>query len=79
MFGNDENEYMQYHPENIKGDIKTILNPYFTTKKNGTGLGLSIVNKIVNDHNGELNFSSIKDGARIEINFNLDVDRNLNS
>ena len=65
--------------ENIKGDIKTILNPYFTTKKNGTGLGLSIVNKIVNDHNGELNFSSIKDGARIEINFNLDVDRNLNS
>ena len=65
--------------ENIKGDIKTILNPYFTTKKNGTGLGLSIVNKIVNDHNGELNFSSIKDGARIEINFNLDVDRNFNS
>ena len=65
--------------ENIKGDIKTILNPYFTTKKNGTGLGLSIVNKIVNDHNGELNFSSIKDGARIEINFNLNVDRNFNS
>ena len=21
MFGNDENEYMQYHPENIRGDI----------------------------------------------------------
>ena len=55
---------------NIKGNIKEILNPYFTTKKNGTGLGLSIVNKIINDHNGELNFFPISDGAKVEINFN---------
>ena len=64
---------------NIKGDLKNIMNPYFTTKKNGTGLGLSIVNKIVNDHNGVLNFYSINDGAKVEINFNLDVSRNFNS
>ena len=64
---------------NIKGDLKNIMNPYFTTKKNGTGLGLSIVNKIVNDHNGVLNFYSISDGAKVEINFNLDVSRNFNS
>ena len=64
---------------NIKGDLKSIMNPYFTTKKNGTGLGLSIVNKIVNDHNGILNFYSISDGAKVEINFNLDVSRNFNS
>ncbi len=57
----------------IKGKIKDILNPYFTTKKNGTGLGLSIVNKIINDHNGELNFFSVQDGARVEINFKLNV------
>ena len=56
--------------ENIKNNIKDILNPYFTTKKNGTGLGLSIVNKIINDHNGEINFVSIPDGAKIEIKFN---------
>ena len=55
----------------IKGRIKDILNPYFTTKKNGTGLGLSIVNKIINDHNGELNFFPINDGAKIEIIFKL--------
>ena len=55
----------------IKDDIKNILNPYFTTKKDGTGLGLSIVNKIINDHNGSINFISINNGAKIEINFNL--------
>ncbi len=56
--------------ENIKNNIKDILNPYFTTKKNGTGLGLSIVNKIINDHNGEISFVSIPNGAKIEIRFN---------
>ena len=63
----------------MKGKIKDILNPYFTTKKNGTGLGLSIVNKIINDHNGELNFFSIPDGAKVEIIFKFNVDRNFNS
>ena len=47
-------------------DIKKMLTPYYTTKKEGTGLGLAIVNKIINDHNGNINFSS-NNGARIEI------------
>ena len=65
--------------ENLKGKITDILNPYYTTKKNGTGLGLSIVNKIINDHDGELSFSSISGGAKIEINFKLNGNRNFNS
>ena len=53
----------------MKKNIKDILNPYFTTKKNGTGLGLSIVNKIVNDHNGKIEFIPIENGAKVIIDF----------
>ena len=53
----------------VSSNIKDILNPYFTTKKNGTGLGLSIVNKIISDHNGKIDFVPIRDGAKIKIDF----------
>ena len=53
----------------FEDNIKDILNPYFTTKKKGTGLGLAIVNKIINDHNGSIDFIPIENGAKIQINF----------
>lgn len=37
---------------------KKIFDLYFTTKKEGNGLGLSIAQKIINQHNGIITFSS---------------------
>ncbi|MDC0438763.1 ATP-binding protein [Candidatus Pelagibacter sp.] len=54
--------------DSLSDNIKEILNPYFTTKKQGTGLGLSIVNKIINDHNGSIEFISKNDGAIVKVN-----------
>ena len=48
-------------------DLKIFSKPYFTTKKKGSGLGLSIVEKILNDHNGFIEFIPQKEGAKIKI------------
>ena len=73
---NDNDDYIEFIiTDNGKGfsslenNIKDILNPYFTTKKTGTGLGLAIVNKIINDHNGLINFTPLDEGAKILIKF----------
>ena len=44
-------------------DRKNIVEPYVTTREKGTGLGLAIVNKIVEEHGGEMSFSSVESGG----------------
>ena len=48
-------------------DLNKIVKPYYTTKIKGTGLGLAIVNKIINDHDGKINFKLKPNGAKVEI------------
>tara|TARA_B100000963_G_C22627725_1_gene673268 strand:+ start:1712 stop:3487 length:1776 start_codon:yes stop_codon:yes gene_type:complete len=49
-------------------DIKKAMNPYYTTKAKGTGLGLPIVNKIINEHNGELIINNnSKEGLTVKV------------
>ncbi|OQX88999.1 hypothetical protein B6D60_00380 [candidate division KSB1 bacterium 4484_87] len=38
--------------------LQKIFEPHFTTKKRGMGLGLAIVKKIIEDHDGDIQFSS---------------------
>ncbi len=52
-------------------DKNKAMTPYFTTKKNGTGLGLPIVNKIINDHKGELTFTNLKNNEGLKLNILL--------
>ena len=42
-----------------------IFEPFFTTKSSGTGLGLSISQKIIEQHEGDLNLLSSKKGETI--------------
>ena len=50
-------------------DIRKAMNPYYTTKLKGTGLGLPIVNKIINEHSGDISIinNNNKDGLTITI------------
>ena len=54
-------------------DRDRILEPYVTNREKGTGLGLAIVNKIVEEHGGEMTFSSLESGGtRVAMRFARD-------
>ena len=41
-------------------ELSNIKEMFYSTKKNGTGLGVALSNEIILAHNGELNYSSVK-------------------
>ena len=66
------NEYIEIKMlDNGSGfkNTKDIIKPYYTTKKEGTGLGLPIVTKIINEHEGDIQFLQNTNGAEIKIYF----------
>ncbi|MFH0998724.1 MAG: ATP-binding protein [Pseudomonadota bacterium] len=40
--------------------VDKVLQPFFTTKEEGTGLGLSIASRIIEEHGGRLNLTSME-------------------
>lgn len=44
----------------LKMDVKTLMNPYVTTKEYGTGLGLSVIQRGIRAHNGFIQMTNRK-------------------
>jgi two-component system sensor histidine kinase PilS (NtrC family) len=55
-----------------KEDLPKIFYPFFTTKSSGSGLGLAIVQRIIDEHRGEIRVESAHQGTTFFIILPLD-------
>jgi two-component system nitrogen regulation sensor histidine kinase NtrY len=62
----------------LPSEHDNIIEPYITTREKGTGLGLAIVKKIIDEHSGEIIFSTtISEGTRVSMMFARDPREDL--
>jgi PAS domain S-box-containing protein len=59
-----------------KGQLSRLFEPFYTTKSNGTGLGLAIAYRIMQDHGGTLQVSSVPgNGTTVVMQFPVAIDQ----
>ena len=59
-----------------KEDLSRLFEPFYTTKSSGTGLGLAIAYRVMQDHGGTIQVSSIpRDGTTVVVRFPVAVDQ----
>jgi signal transduction histidine kinase len=50
------------------GNLNSLGEPFYTTKKDGTGLGLMVTRQIIKDHKGRLKIQSkLENGTKVEV------------
>lgn len=74
VFDPEENRVVITVEDNGEGiekeDLEKVFLPYFSTKEKGMGLGMAIVEKIISEHNGQIDIDSQPyKGTKVEIVF----------
>ena len=56
-----------------KESVAKVFEPFFTTKSNGLGLGLAITRRVIEEHGGKIDVTSIEGvGSQVTIILPLD-------